>query len=142
MCDAAAGRGDLGGTGVIVFTPGISESLYRIPAAGGSAVVLIAIDRSLREDSVRCPWFLPDGHHFLYTARNSDRDKSAIYVGDLESKEKRRVVVANSNAAYAPMVSYCFYGTHPPIAGTLPVAVMSNLANEALLVDVGPSRRL
>jgi eukaryotic-like serine/threonine-protein kinase len=38
----------------------------------------------------------------LYTARNSNRDKSAIYVGDLESKEKRRILTANSNAVYAP----------------------------------------
>ena len=103
LCDAVAGRGgSWSQTGVIVFTPGILEGLYRVPAAGGSATILIAIDRSLGEDSLRCPWFLPDGHHFLYTARNSDRDKSAIYIGDLGSKEKHRILTASSNAVYAP----------------------------------------
>jgi hypothetical protein len=102
LCDAEAGRGgSWSRTGVIIFTPGMLDSLYRVPAAGGSATILIAIDRSLGEDSIRYPWFLPDGHRFLYTARNSDRDKSAIYVGDLESKEKRRILTANSNAVYA-----------------------------------------
>jgi serine/threonine protein kinase len=103
LCDAVAGRGgSWSQTGVIVFTPGIYDGLYRVPAAGGSATILIALDRSVGEDSIRFPWFLPDGHHFLYTARNSDVDKSAIYVGDLESKEKRRILTANSNAVYAP----------------------------------------
>jgi Tol biopolymer transport system component len=103
LCDAVAGRGgSWNRTGVIVFTPGITDSLYRVPAAGGSATVLIALDKSVGEDSIRFPWFLPDGHHFLYTARNADRDKSAIYVGDLESTERHRILIANSKAAYAP----------------------------------------
>jgi Tol biopolymer transport system component len=103
LCDAAAGRGgSWSQTGVIVFTPGIFDSLYRVPVAGGSATILIARDQSLGEDSLRHPWFLPDGHRFLYTARNSNRAKRAIYVGDLESKEKLRILTANSNAVYAP----------------------------------------
>jgi Tol biopolymer transport system component len=87
---------------VIVFTPAVFDSLYRVSAAGGTPTPLVALDRSLGDDSVRFPWFLPDGHHFLYTVRNSDRDKSAIYVGDLASKEKRRILTADSNAVYAP----------------------------------------
>ena len=103
LCDAAAGRGGAWSrTGVIVFTPGIFDGLYRVPGAGGVATPLIALDQSLGEDSLRCPWFLPDGHHFLYTARNSDGEKSAIYAGDLGSKEKRRILTAGSNAVYAP----------------------------------------
>ena len=103
LCDAAAGRGGTWNrTGVIVFTPGILDSLYRVPAAGGNATPLIALDQSLGEDSLRCPWFLPDGRHFLYTARDADQEKSTIYVGDLESKQKRRILNANSNAVYAP----------------------------------------
>jgi Tol biopolymer transport system component len=103
LCDAFAGRGGAWSrTGVIVFTPGVYDSLYRAPAAGGKATPLIALDQSLGEDSLRFPWFLPDGHHFLYTARNSDIEKSAIYAGDMGSKEKRRILNANSNAVYAP----------------------------------------
>jgi Tol biopolymer transport system component len=103
LCDAAAGRGGAWSrTGVIVFTAGIFDDLYRVPAAGGNTTLLISRDQSLGEDSLRWPWFLPDGHHFLYTARNSDGEKSTIYAGDLGSKEKRRILAANSNAIYAP----------------------------------------
>jgi Tol biopolymer transport system component len=103
LCDAASGRGgSWNQTGVIVFTPGILDGLYRVSAAGGSSTILIALDQSLGEDSLRHPWFLPDAHHFFYTARNGDRNKSAIYVGDLGSKEKRRILITNSNAVYAP----------------------------------------
>jgi Tol biopolymer transport system component len=52
------------------------------------------------------PWFLPDGRHFLYTARNSDLEKIAVYVADLkdtsDTKDRRLVLAANSNAIYAP----------------------------------------
>jgi hypothetical protein len=56
----------------------------------------------LGENSHRWPWFLPDGRHFLYTARNSNPEKSAIYVADLDSKNRRRILYANSNVLYAP----------------------------------------
>jgi Tol biopolymer transport system component len=52
------------------------------------------------------PWFLPDGRHFLYTARNFDLEKIRVYVADLKSashtKDRRLVITANSNAIYAP----------------------------------------
>src|SRR5262249_2475052 len=57
---------------------------------------------ALGEISHRWPWFLPDGHHFLYTVRNSDPEKTGIYLADLASKNRRRVLAANSNVVYAP----------------------------------------
>jgi eukaryotic-like serine/threonine-protein kinase len=47
--------------------------------------------------------FLPDDNHFLYMAANfaSRKGADAIFVGSLDSSEKRLVTAADSNAAYA-----------------------------------------
>lgn len=104
LCDAA-GAGGRGGSwsknDVIVFTPSVAAGLFRVPAAGGTATPLTAVDRAAGETSHRFPWFLPDGRHFLFTVR-AEQQKSAIYVGDLESKDRRQLVAAACNAAYSP----------------------------------------
>lgn len=84
--------------GVIVFTPNISDGLYRISAAGGEVTPLTTLDIS-HENSHRWPQFLPDGRHFLYFSR---QEKSGIYVGSLDSKETRRILDTDFNAKYAP----------------------------------------
>src|SRR5215469_17848970 len=54
--------------------------------------------------------FLPDGRHVLYLAANfSGRpDLNEILVGSLDSAERRSIVNASSNAAYADP-GYLFY---------------------------------
>jgi Tol biopolymer transport system component len=107
VCDAPLGKGGTwSADNVIVFSPGTLDGLYRVPAAGGSTTQLTTPDQSLGEDSHRWPWFLPDGRHFLYTARNSVQEKTTIYVGDLESPnpkatDRRRLLTVNSNVVYA-----------------------------------------
>ena len=54
------------------------------------------------EVSQRWPWFLPDGRHYLYTSRNSEPGKTALYVGDLQSKQRQRIHNIDSNAVYSP----------------------------------------
>jgi len=102
LCDSPGGFA--GGTwsknDVILFSTGVE--LFRVPAAGGNASPVSKPDRASREDALRFPWFLLDGRHFLYTARNVDPEKSEIYVGDLDSKSRRPVVAASSNAVYSP----------------------------------------
>ena len=90
--DAASGRGgSWDRNGVIIFTPAVSQSIYRVPAAGGTATAVTTVDRASGENTHRTPWFLPDGHHFFYTARNDDAEKNAVYVADLDSKERKRI---------------------------------------------------
>ena len=85
VCDAANGRGgSWSQSDVIVFTPSVREPLFRVPAAGGTATPLTALDDVAGESSHRFPWFLPDGRHFLFTVRSGNQ-QAAIYVGDLES---------------------------------------------------------
>ena len=55
--------------------------------------------------------FLPDGKHYLYLAANFTGRKgvNAIFVGSLDSNDKRFVVEATANAAYAAPGYLLFY---------------------------------
>jgi len=55
--------------------------------------------------------FLPDGKHYLYMAANFSGLKGvdAIFVGSLDSQEKRFIVQATANAAYAAPGYLLFY---------------------------------
>ena len=103
LCDAPHGRGGTWNRdGVIVFTPEVWVGLYRVSADGGTPVEITKPDASRFEQSHRWPTFLPDGRHFLYLAANftGQYEKNTVYVGSLESSEKRPVVQTNANAAY------------------------------------------
>jgi serine/threonine protein kinase/Tol biopolymer transport system component len=106
ICDAPSGRGGAWNKdGVIVFTPDarLGGGLYQVSAAGGTAARISNPDTSRGEQSHRWPMFLPDGTHYLYMAANFAGQKgvNAIFVGSLGSNEKRFVVDASANAAYA-----------------------------------------
>jgi hypothetical protein len=103
LCDVAEPRGGTWNRdGEIVFAPRISDApLYRVSESGGDSVPVTTLDRSRQEDTHRWPWFLPDGRHFLYFVRSSQRDQGGIYVGSLDSRERRRLLGANGGMAYA-----------------------------------------
>src|SRR5947207_5071210 len=89
-------------TCLIVFSRGFNSPLFRVPAVGGTAVPVTTLDQAAGESLHAFPWFLPDGHRFLYLAVNPDRQKIAIWVADLNSKERRRVAPASTKAVYSP----------------------------------------
>jgi Tol biopolymer transport system component len=114
ICDAPSGRGGTWNKdGVIVFTPSgqLNDGLYRVPASGGTPTRVTMPDASHGENSHRWPMFLPDGKHFLYLAANvsGQTDPDAIYVGALDSNEKKLVTKATGNAAYAPPGYLLYY---------------------------------
>jgi Tol biopolymer transport system component len=114
ICDAPSGRGGTWNKeGVIVFTPTASSGigLYRIPASGGTPTQASKLDTSRGELSHRWPMFLPDGRHYLYMATNffGQKGVDAIFVGSLDSDEKRFIVEADGNAAYAAPGYLLFY---------------------------------
>jgi len=103
LCEAANGRsGTWSQNGVILFSPSVGTGLYRVPAAGGQATPVTEPDRASGENAHRMPWFLPDGHRFLYTARNVEIENTAIYLADLNSKERRKILASSYDAMYAP----------------------------------------
>jgi Tol biopolymer transport system component len=102
LSDAISVGGAWNREGVIVFSRSATEGLYRIPAAGGTPEALTTLDQSRNEYIHAWPHFLPDGRHFLYVAGTSPREKSAIFIGSLDSKPPRLLLGVESSAAYAP----------------------------------------
>lgn len=74
---------------------------HRVLAAGGEPTPLTNLDEQekpiIGEQHIG-PWFLPDDRHFLYTAISSD---SAIYLAELGSRTRTRLIAADSKAMYA-----------------------------------------
>jgi Tol biopolymer transport system component len=102
ICTTSQGMGgSWSRSGEIVFSPDNRAALMRVSAAGGTPQPLTALDASRHENSHRWPSFLPDGRHFLFTARSNEKENTAIYVGSLDSKETIRLLTEQSNAAYA-----------------------------------------
>jgi Tol biopolymer transport system component len=91
--------------GVILFGTffGSQESLgiQRVSAAGGTSSPVTRIDASNGESLHYAPYFLPDGHHFLYLALAAKGGPGGQYVGSLDSNERTLLTPAGSNAKYA-----------------------------------------
>lgn len=83
--------------GVIIF--GSAKGLFKVSAEGGKPVPFTTVSGG--ESGHYWPDFLPDGRHFLYLSWSAQPGERSVYVGDLESKEKRRLLTAESNAVYA-----------------------------------------
>lgn len=101
----ASGSSSVGGTwnagGVILFAPTLGSGLYRVSSSGGAPVPVTTLDASRRETTHRFPQFLPDGRRFLYLVRSGLPDHHGIFVGSLDSPERKRLIAADSNAVYA-----------------------------------------
>src|SRR5215831_7305872 len=106
IADAQAttgGRGPWDGSwnqdDIIVFGR-ITSPLFRVSAAGGSPTLLTDLDATRHETAHFAPWFLPDGHHFLYVALSSDADKTGLYVADVAAKTRKQVIIGNTKTIY------------------------------------------
>jgi eukaryotic-like serine/threonine-protein kinase len=149
LCDAPTGRGGTWNKdGVILFTPSglLGVGLYRIPASGGTPVQISSPDRNLKEDSHRWPFFLPDGIHYLFSAINLSGQKEllhTIYIGSLDSSEKRVIIKARGNAAYADPGYLVFYRDQTLFAQRFDVRNFK-LAGEPvpLFADIGFAPRI
>jgi serine/threonine protein kinase len=100
--DLGAAEGFFGGTwsgeGTIVF--GSAKGLQRVPGGGGNPEFVTTPDRA--ESGHYWPFFLPDGQHYLYLAWSAEPENRAVFAGMLGSKEKMRLISAESNVAYVP----------------------------------------
>ncbi len=114
ISDAPTGRGGTWNKdGVIIFTPSgqLATGLYRVSVSGGAATRITEPDATRGEDSHRWPMFLPDQKHFLYLAANvsGKTEPDTIYVGALNSSEKKFVTKATANAVYVAPGYLLFY---------------------------------
>ena len=104
LCDATSGRGGAWNRdGVILFSPGPSSVIFRVPAAGGTPVpVTKPTGDGGAQLGSRFPAFLPDGVHFLYDAGSDQPDVGGVFVGSLDGSAAVRVLPVVTNALYAP----------------------------------------
>jgi eukaryotic-like serine/threonine-protein kinase len=94
------GNGTWSRDGVILFSSG--GVIQRVLAAGGEPTPISNLDgngKAITGEDHLGPWFLPDGRHFLYVAVSND---SAIYLAELDSTARTRLISANSKPMYAP----------------------------------------
>jgi eukaryotic-like serine/threonine-protein kinase len=102
ICDAPEGRGaSWSPRGVIIFTPNISDPLFKVPEGGGSPE---RITETKPGWSNRNPYFLPDGDHFLFIARDNNShvaSAGALYGASLAGQRPRQILERGSNVQYS-----------------------------------------
>jgi len=102
LCDAPDPRGgSWGKQGAIVFAPVATGPLARIPAEGGEPVEILRPDSTRRETALRWPEFLPDGKHFLFVALPARNGNFDVYLGSLDSKERKRILSSGAAPVHA-----------------------------------------
>jgi len=103
ICDAPSGRGgSWSRRGEIVFAPGSSGALFRVPAAGGEPIAVTRLDSTRHETGHRFPQLLPDGLHFLFAALPGRHGTFDVDVSGLDAKPVRRLMSAESTPIYVP----------------------------------------
>ena len=91
--------------GAIVFgqSPGV---IMRVPASGGTATPVTALNPSRDETQHALPWFLPDGKHFVYHRTSSDPADDGDYIGSIDvapgKQDPQRLLATQYNAIYVP----------------------------------------
>jgi Tol biopolymer transport system component len=112
ICDVTDTRGGTWNReGVILFAPDFNSGLMRVSAQGGQPQPVTSPDASRKEISHRWPYFLPDGKHYLFTMRSSQPETRGIYVGSLDSAERKRLAGDDSKAVYSEAGYLLFWRT-------------------------------
>jgi eukaryotic-like serine/threonine-protein kinase len=104
ICDSVAFRGGTWNRdGTILFSP--FAELQRVSSTGGTPQTVLKL--SPNERLYRWPWFLPDGRHFLFYLQARDQNATGIYVGSLDSTERRFLVSTDNHAVFSS--GYLFF---------------------------------
>ena len=131
LCDAPEGRGgSWSPRGLIIFTPNIFESLYKVPEGGGTPEKITEAQAGWTH---RNPYFLPDGDHFLFIARNTGgvSPVGALYGASLSGEKPRQILERASNVQYSD--GYLLY-----LRETVLVAQRFDLKSLSLSGDAKP----
>ena len=92
-----------------VILYGSGGVLYRVPASGGEATPVTAIDRQHGEQGHGRPFFLPDGKRFFYFRLGSKPENTGVYLGSLNTKpadqDRRRFLDSPAGVIYVASAS-------------------------------------
>jgi len=108
LCEAPAGRGaSWSPRGTIVFAPAIAGPLQAVSDGGGTSTQLVPARQDSTDFTNRNPYFLPDGEHYLFTARGGKDTLGGVYAGSLSGEQPHEILPIGSNVAYSD--GYLFY---------------------------------
>jgi Tol biopolymer transport system component len=98
-------RGTWNREGVILIGSQVGKDspggIQRTSARGGAPTPATTVDTASGETNHDFPFFLPDGRHFLYVAWSRQPQSRALYVGALDSAERKRLMPAESMVVYS-----------------------------------------
>jgi len=115
----------------VILIGGQGTALLRVSAAGGQPTP--ATELGANETTHDYPEFLPDGRHFLYLARHGREPADwDLFVGSLDSKERRLLPGIHAGARYSPTGHLLFLRD-----GTL-MAQPFDLARLDIFADASP----
>jgi len=83
--------------GTILFGLDAGRPLSRVPAEGGAVTAATEVTKGAYGHFR--PAFLPDGKHFLFLAIQ-DEGKNRVYVGSLDSKDKKEILTGTTTVSY------------------------------------------
>jgi serine/threonine protein kinase len=84
---------------VILFTVLGEEGILRVSGTEGQTEDVTSLMPGETDHAE--PFFLPDGHHFLFYVSSADKEKRGIYLGALDNSVRRRILPDISNVQYA-----------------------------------------
>jgi serine/threonine protein kinase len=101
LCDAELGRGgSWGSKGDILFTPKSLGSIHRVAASGGPPVPAARLEPG--DLMQRWPFMLPDGRRFLFWVRTDRVETTGIYLGSLDSPERKFLLRNGAAGQFLP----------------------------------------
>ena len=99
LCDLPDARhGTWGAQDDILLGHSDGRAISAVPAAGGVPRTVLIPNHVLGDVRVHWPWFLPDGKHFLFTARRNDGEGD-LRIGQLDGST-HTVMRVSSNAQW------------------------------------------
>jgi eukaryotic-like serine/threonine-protein kinase len=109
VAETVAGRSAWSPAGVIVYRPRKDRNLMRVADSGGESTPVTELDKTVQESQHDWPVFLSDGRRFIYLARMRSANRTALYLGSIDSMVRTLVVAdVRSNVDYAS--GYILYG--------------------------------
>jgi Tol biopolymer transport system component len=96
--------GSWGTKGIIAIDGNVNDSIRAVKASGGNVTAVTRLNLDEGEFYHAWPFFLPDGEHFLFVSTTDsmqmDREYT-LYVGSIDSEERKEITNTNSMAVYA-----------------------------------------
>lgn len=85
----------------IILFAAYKTGIWAVPAAGGKPTPVTTVDAAHLETAHRWPQFLPDGQHFLFTVAAEEPERSGVFLGSLDSQDRKRLL-DDISAVFAP----------------------------------------